>query len=100
MISFSWVPPDFIAVGKQSKTKNCFKMLRVDVLTFITETKSWIFCSVLDSALWYLSTKQGNPKWTTDYSAGAEQGRALSCQPELKVDCTPSYVFVFFKWPR
>lgn len=59
MISFSWVPPDFIAVGKK---QNRFKMLHVDLLTFsFLETKSCIFCSVLDSALWYLSTKQGNP---------------------------------------
>jgi len=70
MISFSWVPPDFIAVGKN---QNRFKMLHVDLLTFsFLETKSYIFFSVLDSALRYLSTKQGNPNWKTDYLAGAE----------------------------
>lgn len=75
MISFSWVPPDFIAVGKK---QNCFKTLHVDLLTFsLLETKSFIFCSVLDSALRYLSSKQGNPNWTTDLSAWAEHRGGL-----------------------
>ena len=70
MISFSWVPPDFIAVGKK---QNRFKMLHGHLLTFsFLETKSYIFCSALGSALRYLSTKQGNPTWTTDYLVGAE----------------------------
>ena len=43
-------------------------MLHGHLLTFsFLETKSYIFCSALDSALRYLSTKQGNPTWTTDY---------------------------------
>lgn len=75
MISFSWVPPDFIAVGRK---QNRFKMLHVDLLTFsCLETKSFIFCSALESALRYPSTKQGSSNWTTDHYAGAEHRGGL-----------------------